>query len=70
LYGFVSGDNLTQDQLKHKIQSMYISTAVIAGEYFYTDTNAGVPDKARRDHSNAQRDALVGWSPFHKERHG
>ncbi len=37
-----SGD-ITKDQLKHKLGSMYISTAVIAGDYFYTYNNVGVP---------------------------
>ena len=35
--------NITKDQLKYKVGSMYISTAVIAGDYLYTYSNVGVP---------------------------
>lgn len=35
-----SGD-ITKDQLKHKVGSMYISTAVIAGDYLYTYGGVG-----------------------------
>lgn len=37
-----TGD-ITGDQLGHQIGSMFISTAVIAGEYQYTLNNVGVP---------------------------
>lgn len=37
-----SGD-ISKDQLKYKLGSMYISTAVIAGDYLYTLNNVGVP---------------------------
>jgi outer membrane protein assembly factor BamB len=37
-----AGD-ISKDQLKHKVASMYISTGVIAGEYLYGYNNAGVP---------------------------
>jgi outer membrane protein assembly factor BamB len=35
--------DITKSQLKHKVDSMYISTAVIAGDYLYTYNNVGVP---------------------------
>lgn len=34
--------DLTKQQLKHRVESMYISTAVIAGDYLYTYNNVGV----------------------------
>jgi outer membrane protein assembly factor BamB len=37
-----TGD-LSKARLQHKVGSMYISTAVIAGDYFYTYNNVGVP---------------------------
>lgn len=37
-----SGD-LTKNRLKHQVESMYISTAVIDGDYLYTYSNVGVP---------------------------
>ena len=37
-----SGD-ITKDQLRYRVGSMYIGTAVIAGEYLYTVNNVGVP---------------------------
>lgn len=35
--------NITKQQLKHKVGSMYISTAVISGDYLYTLNGVGVP---------------------------
>lgn len=37
-----TGD-ITRAQLKHRVGAMYISTAVIAGDYLYTYGNVGVP---------------------------
>jgi outer membrane protein assembly factor BamB len=37
-----AGD-ITKDQLKHKVGSMYITTGVIGGDYLYTYNDAGVP---------------------------
>jgi outer membrane protein assembly factor BamB len=37
-----AGD-ITKDQLKYRVGSMYISTAVVAGDYLYTVNNVGVP---------------------------
>ncbi|MBL8792819.1 MAG: PQQ-like beta-propeller repeat protein [Planctomycetia bacterium] len=37
-----TGD-ISKDQLKHQVGSMYISTGVIAGDYLYTYNNVGVP---------------------------
>src|SRR5262249_38657301 len=37
-----SGD-VTKDRLRHKVGSMYISTAVVAGEYLYVLNSVGVP---------------------------
>jgi len=37
-----SGD-ITKDQLNYKLGSMYITSAVIAGDYYYTLNNVGVP---------------------------
>lgn len=37
-----TGD-ITKDRLRHKVGSMYISTAVVAGEYLYVLNNVGVP---------------------------
>ncbi len=37
-----TGD-LSKDRLRYKVGSMYISTAVIAGDYLYTYNGAGVP---------------------------
>lgn len=37
-----SGD-ITKDQLKHKVGSMYISSGVIAGDYLYTYSSVGIP---------------------------
>jgi outer membrane protein assembly factor BamB len=35
--------DITKDQLKHKVGAMYISTAVLAGDYLYTYGGVGVP---------------------------
>jgi outer membrane protein assembly factor BamB len=35
--------DLSKDRLKHKVGAMYISTAVIAGDYLYTYGDAGIP---------------------------
>src|SRR5262249_24243701 len=35
--------DITKDQLKHKIGSEYITTGVIAGDYFYTYGGVGIP---------------------------
>jgi outer membrane protein assembly factor BamB len=35
--------DVTKDQLRYKVGSMYISTAVIAGDHLYTLNNVGVP---------------------------
>lgn len=35
--------DITKDALKHKVGAMYISTAVIAGDYLYTYSDVGVP---------------------------
>lgn len=37
-----AGD-ISKDQLRHRVGSMYISTAVIDGDYLYTYNNVGVP---------------------------
>lgn len=37
-----TGD-ITKSRLKHKVGSMYISTAVVAGDYLYSYNNVGVP---------------------------
>ena len=37
-----AGD-ITKDQLRHKVGSMFISTAVVAGDYLYTLNSVGVP---------------------------
>jgi outer membrane protein assembly factor BamB len=35
--------DITRDRLKHTVGSMFISTAVIGGDYLYTFNNVGVP---------------------------
>ena len=37
-----TGD-ISKDRLKHRVGAMYISTAVIAGDYLYTYNDVGVP---------------------------
>jgi outer membrane protein assembly factor BamB len=37
-----AGD-ISKDRLRHRVEGMYISSAVIAGDYLYTYNNVGVP---------------------------
>jgi outer membrane protein assembly factor BamB len=43
IYKLGGTGDITKDQLKYRVGSMYISTATVAGDYLYTVNNAGVP---------------------------
>lgn len=43
LYRLGGSGEAATERLKHRVGSMYISTAVVAGDYLYTINNVGVP---------------------------
>jgi outer membrane protein assembly factor BamB len=43
LYKLGGSGDLSKNRLKHRVGAMYISTAVVSGDYLYTYNNVGVP---------------------------